>query len=233
LAHNRTIYCIICGPPAYWVRKVAVTGPSKRRFIGHILRPGELPENVELIVDEQYIVLGWDDITADLSAGKAVGANAPTWSTYRDGIGAYAFDAGTMNEIFVVFHVKHDYADGTKVYPHVHWGPNTTSTGVVRWGFEYTLQKGHDQGAFPASTTIYIEYDVTVDKQYQHIISEVVDANAFDAFEADTLILMRIFRDAGHANDTFPDDVFAFTADVHFQVDKQATPNRSPPFTAR
>jgi len=174
---------------------------------------------------------GWEDIIADLSAGKAVGANAPTWATFRDGIEAYGFDAGTMNEIWITFHTTHDYKDGSMIYPHVHWAPNTTSTGVVRWGMEYSVAKGHDQEAFPASTTIYLEHTISVDKQYQHIITEVSDGQAFDAFEADSLVLMRIFRDAGDAADTFPDSVFAFTADVHFQVDKQVTINKAPPFT--
>lgn len=174
---------------------------------------------------------GWDDITADLAAGKAVGANAPTWSTFRDGISAYEFSAGTMNQIWITFHVTHDYRDGSLVFPHIHWGTTSTATsGTVRWGFEYTVAKGHDQAAFPASTTVYVEYTFSENKQYQHFVSEVAEAQAFDAFEADTLILMRIFRDAAHANDDFADTVHAFTADIHFEVDKQVTPNKAPPF---
>lgn len=177
-------------------------------------------------------MVGWDDITADLSAGKAVGANAPSWSTFRDGISAYEFSATQMKEVWINFHVKHDYAEGTNVYPHVHWSTTSTATsGTVRWGFEFSVAKGHDQEAFPASTTVYVEYTVSGSKQYQHIISEVSDGDAFDAFEADTLILMRVFRDAAHANDTFTGTVHAFTADIHFQADRQTTPNKSPPFT--
>lgn len=174
--------------------------------------------------------LGWNDITTDISAGRGIGANAPTWSTYRNGIKAYAFDSGTMNEIWMAFHIKHDYAEGTSVYPHVHWGPITTNTGVVRWGFEYTIAKGHDQEVFPASTTVYINHDIASNKQYQHIISEVTDGDSFSAFEADTLILLRLFRDAGDAADTFPDDVFAFELDIHFQSDRSTTKNKVPPF---
>jgi hypothetical protein len=174
--------------------------------------------------------LWWNDITADLSTGKIAGANVPTWSQFRNGIKAYEFSASSMKEIWIAFHINHNYADGTKVYPHVHWAPHTTSTGVVRWGFEYTVQKGHDQDAFPASTTVYVNHTVASNKQYQHIISEISDADAFDAFEADALILLRIFRDAGDSADTFPDTVFAFETDIHFQLDKVATPNKAPPF---
>lgn len=173
---------------------------------------------------------GWGDITADLGSGKVAGANQPTWSTFRDGIQAYQFSATTMKELWITFHVDHDYKDGSSVYPHVHWSPNTTSTGTVRWGFEYTVAKGHDQAAFPASVTVYVETTISSNKQYQHIISEVVDNDAFNAFEPDTLILMRVFRDAGHVNDTFPDAVHAFTADIHFQGDGQFTPNKTAPF---
>ena len=194
---------------------------------------------IQDLVDLGYISLagstvtrieGWDDITADLASGKTAGANVPTWSTYRNGISAYAFSATAMKEIWITFHVKHDYKDGSVVYPHVHWSPNTTSTGTVRWGFEYTVAKGHDQAAFPTTTTVYAETTISTNKQYQHFISEVVEGDAFDAFEPDTLILMRIFRDAAHANDTFPDAVFAFTADIHFQGDGQFTPNKTAPF---
>jgi len=175
-------------------------------------------------------VNGWDDITADLTSGKLPAANAPTWGTFRDGIGAYSFSASATNSIFITFHIKHDYAEGTLVYPHVHWAPNTTSTGVVRWGMEYTVAKGHQQEAFPASTTVYVNQTISTNSQYLHCIAEVTEASAFDAFETDTLILMRIFRDGGDAADTFPDAVFAFTADLHYQADKIVTPNRAPPF---
>ena len=211
---------------------MSVKGPSRKRQTGTLVRPGLRPENIELFLDQQYIVDGWDDITADLATGKVAGANVPTWTSFRDGLYAYAFSATTMNEIFVVFHIKHDYADGTKVYPHVHWSPGvSTATGTVRWGFEYSVAKGHQQEAFPASTTVYVEDTLSVADQYGHRITEVTDAQAFNAFEADTLIMMRVFRDA--ANDTFSDVAFGLTADVHFQTDRQSTPNRSPPFTAR
>ena len=203
-----------------------------RNFVGKILAPGRRPEPVELAISERYNTLGWSDYLASLSSGKVAGANVPTWSNYRDGINAYSFSASATNEVWITFHINHDYQDGSKVYPHVHWSPNTTSTGVVRWGVEYTVQKGHQQGAFPASTTIYLEDTISSDSQYQHRIIEASDAQAFDAYEADTLVLCRVFRDGGHANDTFPDAVFGLMADLHVQIDKLATPNKTAPFLA-
>lgn len=210
---------------------MAVKGPSRKRQTGTIITPGKPPQNIELLTDEQYIVKGWEDITADLSTGKTPAANAPTWSVFRDGIYAYAFSDSATNSLFITFHITHDYAHGTKVYPHIHWSPgNSTNTGVVRWGFEYSVQKGHQQGNFPATTTVYVEDNNTTGAAYEHRIAEFTDAQAFDALETDALILCRIFRDGGHANDTFTGDAFGLTADIHYQVDKQVTPNRAPPF---
>jgi len=209
-----------------------MAGSTRRQFLGDLTTDNKVTRDATFTGSWRYNINGWDDITSDLSAGKAVGANAPTWAVFRNGISAYKFHQTTMNELWVTFHIKHDYAEGSDVYPHIHWSPNTTSTGVVRWGMEYTVAKGHDQEAFPATTTIYLESTISSNKQYQHIVTEATDAQAFDAFQADTLILMRIFRDAGNAADTFPDPVFGLTADIHFQADKDVTPNKSPPFLA-
>lgn len=207
-----------------------MTSKTNRQFKGQILEPGKRPQNMTMTGSWVHNTMGWDDITADLSSGKTAGSNVPTWAVFRDGIYAYEFSATLMKEVWITFHIKHDYAEGTLVYPHIHWSPTTTSTGVVRWGFEYSVAKGHDQEAFPSTTTVYINSTISSNKQYQHIISEVSDTDAFDAFEADTLVLCRIFRDAADAADTFPDAVSAFTADIHFQANKDYTPNKSPPF---
>ena len=204
-----------------------------RNFVGKILSPGKRPESVELAISERYNVIGWTDYLASLATGKVAGANVPTWSTFRDGISAYSFSASATNEVWVSFHVNHDMQEGSSVYPHVHWSPgSSTSTGVVRWGFEYSCAKGHQQMDFPATTTIYLEDTVSSDSSYQHRIIEASDAQAFNAYEADTLVLCRIFRDGGHANDTFPDAVFGLMADLHVQIDKLATPNKTAPFLA-
>ena len=175
---------------------------------------------------------GWTDYLASITAGRAVGANAPTWAVFRNGIEGYSFDAGTMNEIWLSFHINHDYKIGTALYPHIHWSPNTTSTGVVRWGFEYTVAKGHQQSVFGASTTIYVEQTIGSANQYGHYIGEVADGDAIDSAETevDSLVLMRVFRDAAHANDTFPDDVWAWFVDMHVQIDRVCTKNKSPDF---
>lgn len=175
---------------------------------------------------------GWTDYLSSLSSGKTAGSSVPTWSTFRDGIKGFAFSPTGGDEIWISFHINHDFKLGTAIYPHVHWSPNTTSTGTVRWGVEYTAAKGHQQSNFGSSNTIYIEQTVGSADQYGHYIAESSDGDAIssDELEVDALVLMRIFRDGSHVNDTFPDDVFGFFVDLHVQIDRFSTLNKSPNF---
>ena len=176
--------------------------------------------------------LGWKDNLASFTSANVAGANVPAWAQMRDGIYAYSFSASLMNELWLNFHIDHDYAPGTVLYPHVHFVPSANASGVVRWGIEYTYAKGHGQQKFPATTTVYVEATIGATDQYLHIISEVVDGDAIpaDEIEVDGVVMTRIFRDAGHVNDTYPNAVFGIYADLHYQTDRLATIAKAPDF---
>jgi len=197
--------------------KIVSLGPDHKILI----------DGPEILDNVEY---GWKDMTSSLAAGKAVGANAPTWGTFRDGLSAYAFSDTTMNEMWIIFHPNHDIIEGEDFFMHIHWAPNTTDTGVVRWGFEYTIAKGYGQEAFPASTTVYVEETISADSQYKHIITEQADGDGIPMPEVDSLIQVRVFRDGAHANDTFGADVFGLTADLHYRSGKFATVGKRPDF---
>lgn len=174
--------------------------------------------------------LGWRDnvVPLDVQVGNP---DAPALNLFRDGIHAYNFFAGQMSEAFASFHIDHDYALGTPIYPHIHWAVQGTQTGTIRWGVEYTLAKGHGQMAFGPTTTVYVEQS-SDGTAYKHYIAEVSDANTIPGtnVEADTLILCRFFRDGEHANDTLDADAFVFCVDLHYQADKATTPFKRPDF---
>ena len=176
---------------------------------------------------------GWGDITADIISKG--GANAPTFAAVT-GLGnlyAYKFpgSASTLTEVFICWHIPHDYADGTDVYFHTHWinATATPSTNNVVWQFEYSIAKGHGQQAFPSPTTISVTQACSATR-YMHHIAETAAVTSAN-LEVDSLIYCRIFRDAAHASDTNTDsDVYLLTADVHYQKNKFATKNRAPAF---
>lgn len=170
--------------------------------------------------------IGWRDITSDINV-KGTGSNNPVWATVRNGISAYTFSATVMQEAWVNFHINHDYAPGTPVYLHVHWVNPGTNTGTVRWGFEYSYAKGHGQEAFPASQTVYVEQ---APSQYTHMIAEISTGILDTVLETDGIIMVRVFRDAAHANDTCTDAVALIMSDVHYQASKWATKNKAPNF---
>ena len=175
---------------------------------------------------------GWQDYLSSISAGKAVGANAPTWATIRAGISAYSFSAGTMNEIWMNFHILHDYKTGTMFYPHIHWTTTGTNTGVCRWGIEYTFARGYGIDVFPAPTTIYLQQAAS-GTPYTHYIVEATEGNGvtIPTLETDGILMMRVFRDAANAADTLTDAAFGIFVDMHYQSDGMLTVERNRPFT--
>lgn len=176
--------------------------------------------------------LGWRDniVPFDVEAGNP---NSPVLNVFRGNIKRYTFFAGQMTEASAVWHVDHDYALGTKLYPHVHWSVVGNALGTVRWGFEITVARGHQQEAFGAPFTVYVEQS-SLGVSYMHYVAEVSEANAIDGallnIEPDTLIMARCFRDGAHPNDTLDADVFGLCLDLHYQADKATTLNKAPNF---
>lgn len=179
--------------------------------------------------------LGWKDLTTTVQSHG--GSSGPSWVKFRDGIYLYAFPYNSPREILASFHVGHDYAMGTPVYPHFHFTINhPLASGVVRIGFEYTVAKGHAQpvgSTFDYSKIVYAHTYVDGEKdRWKHFVAEVSDEDAIppDLIEPDTMILMRIFRDSHSARDTYPTDIFGITSDIHYQSGQHATPHKRPDF---
>jgi len=104
---------------------------------------------------------------------------------------------------------------------------------VVRWGFEYSASKGHGQQVgMPASTTVYVNFTVSAGNLGTHYVAEVAIVDAISSLnvEPDSVIHVRVFRDAGNAADTYAGTVWAWQADLHYQFARLGTLNRSPNF---
>lgn len=177
---------------------------------------------------------GWRDNIVELKVDSS-SPNAPTLAAIRGGILGWQFPTDELTEAHSAWHIDHDYAMGTKLYLHVHWVCATTDIGTVRWGFEYSVAKGHQQQAFPTTTTVYVE-QATTGTAYMHYVGEVSQTDAIDGqtlgIEPDTVILCRLFRDGAHANDTLNASVFGVFLDLHYEADKATTINKAPNFFA-
>lgn len=179
---------------------------------------------------------GWNDLLfAGLTLPRTA-SNAPAVTTFRGNIKAIAFQNGGAQprETWASIHVLHDYMEGTKIFPHIHWSHNNSSpSGDVKWQLEYSVSKGHSGGTFPATTTVSLIQ--TAAAQYTHHIIETSTADAIpvDEVEPDSVVLFRVFRDSGDPEDTFADDAFLLFFDIHYQVDTTLTNEKVRPFTKR
>lgn len=183
----------------------------------------------------QFQQIGWRDLIGEIDTRGLAGAAVPVFSaiTGLGGLYAHVFSATVLQECFVTYHLDHDIYTGSdsKIYLHTHWinAAATPNTGTVRWGFEYTLAKGHQQEAFPAPQTVYVTQTCSATR-YMHHIAEisVTDAISGSSIEPDALLMVRIFRDA--TNDTCTDAVYLLLADCHYMADRFSTMNKSPNF---
>jgi len=173
---------------------------------------------------------GWRDLTAPVDV-RGTGGNDPSFAVYTGTtLRAFQFSATTMNEVFFVFHVPHDWVPGTDIFFHAHWSnaAATPNTGNVVWKFDYSFAKGFGQEAFPAIQAAQV-VAASPAVRYIHNVSETV-AISIPLMEVDGLILIRGYRDAANALDTCTDAVFLHTMDIHYQSTNMATKNKAPSF---
>lgn len=194
-------------------------------------------------IDPSSPVFGWRDILGDIHV-RTAGSNDPTLTTFRNGIRIYAFSNSVMNEVFLFFHIPHDYLPGSDIYVHVHWAQNVVDSGGtagapgdVKWQFESTYSKGHNQAAIPATVTTSVTATASA-VQYQHMLTEVQLTAASpgagqldsDDIEVDGIIMMRFFRNPADVADTLNQVPFVMYCDLHYQSTGLPTKNKAPDF---
>jgi hypothetical protein len=194
-------------------------------------------------VDFDAPTFGFRDLLGEIKI-LSPGATDPTLVVFRDSIKAFSFSNVSTNEAHFHFHIPHDYVPGSDIFIHTHWSQNIVDTGGpagvpgdVKWQFEISYAKGHNQAAFPASfiTSVIATASST---QYQHIISEVQlsslapSATEIDSsiIEPDGLIMVRGFRDPTDAADTLDQVPFLHYIDIHYQSTNMATKQKAPNF---
>jgi hypothetical protein len=172
---------------------------------------------------------GWKDNIQWFSAAKGNGTSEPVWRDMGNGLFSYEFGVG--DELFVVFHVNHDYAVGTNGYPHIHFLVDSIQSAgaTVTWRFRYTIAKGHSQGEslVGVPTDIDMTYTYTGNEVAgEHIVLECSDAQAFDLIEPDTLIMARCEL----IEESVDGRIYGLCADLHYQADRNVTISKVPDF---
>lgn len=204
-------------------------GTSANAGDGEGLRTGMIKVNDNF--DELYLksLDGWKDNIKSFSGAKASPGTTPTWQDSGNGIYRWLFSAG--KELFVDFHVNHDYKQGTDAYIHVHWLSDAVmvSGDTTTWRISYVIAKGHQQGQSLTGALTTFDMVYTADGTEiagEHIILECSPAQAFDLIEPDTIVSVIVELQAT----TTAGNIYGLMSDIHYLSDRDATLNKSPNF---
>ena len=167
----------------------------------------------------------WDDIQVTASSAiRITSGSPPAFRTVKtDGAGStgvvgYGFDATTLEEVFFVVQIPHDWDEGTDINPHVHWVPfgGGGAGEKVRWGIEYTWA---DAGESLSNTSFSYGEDHTPAETIvnsRHYITPLT-ALSGTGKEISSILACRLFRDAAAGTDTYTTDAIMLSVDFHYQ----------------
>lgn len=194
---------------------------TERTKLGYLTVTGA----VDLDAHDLAISEGWRDLRCAL-VGTAAGSGTPTLTAFGPSGNIKQMAFGIGDSVYVAAHVDHDVKPGSTMYPHVHWSTSGTDTNSVRWEVRYIAAAGHNQANFGTDTVIQLT-EAAHGTAWRHMITE--DGTGFIAPEVDSVILMEIKRVTNGGTDNL-NTVFGLFVDLHYQSDRNATPNRVPNF---
>jgi hypothetical protein len=174
-----------------------------------------------------YNETGWNDNVSAFTTQAAGGITEPAFENMGNGLYAHGFTDGEA--LVIQHHINHDVKPDGETYFHVHWAPSTAMTvgQTISWTIDYTKAKGHHQGDSFGSVTTSIVLTYTADGTeiaLEHMILE--STTPIVTPEPDSIIVSKITY--GHG--TYVAKCYGFTMDLHYEVDRNATPNKVPNF---
>jgi hypothetical protein len=196
-----------------------------------------------------YGQLVWKDLIGAINTATS-GVGVPDYATFMTGVSGYQFTSGEA--INLNFHIPHDYAVGTDMYLHVHWGHNQASlagTETISWDFAmsyakrtatapyatFTDGKGGAAGTtITPSITMGSTVNITNYPQYCHVVEEIQLTAATpvgqqmdsDNIEVDGTIACTLTC----TETNWTTGPFLFFVDIHYQADIEGTKNKDPNF---
>lgn len=174
----------------------------------------------------------FDDDALDYSDGTNVNMNyinpvyvedSAVGGTGSVGTRLYGFQHNQTEEVFFTLQLDHGVAQGSKLYPHVHWLTKEDTNNKVKWGLEYTIAPV--TGNFETTKTITNNAPMSSIKAYKHNITELGTIDTTSG-NTSTMIHGRVFRDGTDSDDTFTGIAYLQEIDFHAQFDIFGTPNQ-------
>jgi hypothetical protein len=188
----------------------------------------------------------WHDLKGPISV-RGTGGTIPSFNAFVGGCREFQF--AVSDEVFLLLHLPHDYALGTDLHLHFHWGQNATTKagaasgtvtgGTVTWGAEVSYAKGHQQAAFSSTITTTVAQNCNTTSRWHHIAEVQLSAVSpsasqldTDIIEPDGLLTIRGYLSANGitvASGSTPSP-FLLEIDIHYQSTNIGTKQKSPDF---
>lgn len=160
----------------------------------------------------------WEDVRVALFS--RTGGTAPSYTSGFAGnasLYTWHFSPSAANMLYFETQLPHGW-DGGVIYPHVHWSPTTTGTGVVRWVFEYVLKSINE--TFGASSNLICDSEIATASQWKHVIAGNVSGVTPGATQDNISAIMvgRLYRDGAATEDTYADAAALLAIDIHYKT---------------
>ena len=173
---------------------------------------------------------GFKDLVSALTSAGVPNQNAPTpasfgTTTIGDPYQALSFANGDY--VFCEpLHMNHDMKPNGLGYIHVHWSSGGTSTNIVDWQLTIRRAKGHNQATFANTEVVITLSEAASGTPWQHMIVEADITDVLTLTEPDELLLVTLKRSSATNTDT----IFGLMVDLHYEADRDSTPNKEPNF---
>ena len=158
------------------------------------------------------------------SVSVAIGATAPSFSTYNGGLRAYEFTgAATDKDLQVGYQLNHTYAQGTDIVPHIHitfTSGAADATKTIIFDLEYEWQDIGTTGAYGTTTvrgTHTIAANNTVYRNTVINFGNIAGAGK----KISSTFMTRLVR--MQSVDTFGSSCWLLSADIHIFKDTQGS----------
>jgi hypothetical protein len=163
-----------------------------------------------------YVQLTGGGVWKQLSVKYIVGNSAPTLALFRNNVYLHSFAGNASRDVDATFKVPNDWKVGTDIKVRVQWSVNVTSTGSVWWGLEYTTAP--ENGVFGATTLNSSTTSIATASQYKHFVSSLGTIPAA-SLDVNNMVVMRLYRNANDASDTFTGAAFLLDLVISYQAD--------------
>jgi len=213
----------------------------------------DLSANAQILISPStYNSTKYQRVYKDLEGvyTPATGAAAPAVSTFKtvNAINISARNYGVGDASDWEFHMPHDWAKGTDLFIHVHWGHNGTGiSGTMTWDFAATFAPrsvasgGGDTFADDAFGSISTgSLSIGSFPIHSHVVEEVAFSNSGGTGNllntsnliVDGKILLRLQASAIPSITGGINQPFLFGVDLHYLADLTGTPSKDPDFYA-